>query len=124
MNKNLIFLAATLVAISSYEPAQALAEPAASAPAPTTAGCLLVSNLFAKRGTEVKDRTLALSSLYFFLGRIDDRTTTQQLKSDLQQQGHTINRANLVSLMNACLHAMQVKFQMLQSASQQLQKAK
>ena len=122
MNRNLIFLSAGLLATSPAEPAQAL--PGAPLAAPTTGGCLVASNLVAKGATNPNDRALAQSSLYFFLGRIGDHTTSQQLKSDLEQQRHVITRASLVPLMNACIHIMQTKSQILQLAAQQLQQKK
>jgi len=125
MITNLIPIASTVLALGASQPtAHAIAPNSTSVPAPTTAGCLLVSNVVAKGATDVKDRALAQSSFYFFLGRIDERTTLQQLKSALQQQGHAITKANAVPLMNACFHQMQVKSQMLQSAGQQLQQGK
>lgn len=125
MITNLIVIASTLFALGSGQPsARPMASGTTAVPASTTAACLLVSNLVAKRATDLKDRDLAQSSFYFFLGRINERTTLQQLKAELQQQGHAISKADVAPLMNACLHQMQVKSQMLQSAGQELQQRK
>lgn len=113
-----------LIAASALPAAPAVVHGTASGPPPTTAGCLLVSNLVAKNANDPKDRNLAQLSLQFFLGRIDERTSPQQLKSDLQQKGHLITKTNATSLMNACLHQMQTKSRMLQSVAQELQQTR
>lgn len=124
ITKFIAVAASLLIPVSAVPAAPTVVHGSASVPAPTTAGCLLVSNLVAKNATELKDRNLAQATLQFFLGRIDDRTTPQQLRSELHQQGHLITQANATVLMNACLHQMQAKSQMLQSVAEQLQQRK
>ena len=113
-----ILFAATLLAIGPSEAASAAPAPP---PPATTAACLIVSNIFAKHSTGEKERSLAQSALYFFIGRIDDRTTAEQLKLELKQQHQLITGANAAALMNACVRQMQAKSQMLQAVGQQLQ---
>jgi hypothetical protein len=120
-----IFLPLILLSLAAAQPKAAAPAPApAAVPPPTTAGCLLVSNLVAKHATEAKDRDLAQSAFYFFIGRLGDRTTPDQLKSAFQAQERLIKAATVSPLMNACLRQMQQKLQMIQSVGQQLQQAK
>lgn len=124
MKIKLIVLASAVLAGVGAAPPQSRAPAAAAVPAPTTAGCLLVSNVFAKHATDEKDRTLGQLLVYFFMGRIDDRTSEDQLKLALGEQRRAINDSNATALMNACLRQMQAKAQMLEVASQKLQQGK
>lgn len=122
MNARLVVLAVLMLTTAAGRPVKAPAvAPAApvTAPAATTAGCLLVSNAFATGATEEKYRSLAQAALYFFMGRIDDRTTPEQLKSALNEQGRVINKDNASELMNSCLRLVQEKSLLLKSAAQQ-----
>ncbi len=122
MKAKLMLIPAALLAMAAAQPKTAAPAPT-PAPPPTTGGCLLVSNLVAKHATEAKDRDLAQSAFYFFAGRIDERTSPDQLKSAFQQQGRLIKASNVSALMNACLREMQPKLQMIQTVGQQLQQA-
>lgn len=124
MNISLALLATAMLTVGAASPSNAAAPAPAAVPVPTTAGCLLVSNLFAKHATEQKDRALGERLLYFFMGRIDDRMSAEQLKSALRQQRPAINDTNATGLMNACVHEMQLEAQALEAASQQLQQGK
>ena len=124
MTPRLIILSSVMLAGVGSAPPQNAAPAAAPAPAPTTAGCLLVSNAFAKHATEEKDRTLGQLLVYFFMGRIDDRMNVDELKSALSEQRRGINDSNATALVNACLRQMQTKAQMLEAASQKLQQGK
>lgn len=124
MKPKLVMLAPLLLAGAGASLPPTPAAAAAAVPAPTTAGCLLVSNIFAKHATEEKDRSLGQLLVYFFMGRIDDRTSEDRLKLDLQEQRRAINDSNATALVNACLQEMQSKAQMLEAASQKLQQGK
>lgn len=124
MKPKLVMLAPLLLAGTGASLPPTPAAAAAAVPAPTTAGCLLVSNIFAKHATEEKDRSLGQLLVYFFMGRIDDRTSEDRLKLDLQEQRRAINDSNATALVNACLQEMQSKAQMLEAASQKLQQGK
>ena len=123
MINKLIMLASVMLVGIGASPRQVPA-PAPAAVPPTTAGCLLVSNAFAKHATEEKDRSLGQLLVYFFMGRIDDRTNADQLKLELQEHRRVINDSNATALVNACLRQMQAKAQMLEAASQKLQQGK
>jgi len=123
MNNTLLLLTSAMLGVGAASPSNAATSAPAAVPVPTTAGCLLVSNLFAKHATEEKDRALGERLVYFFLGRVDDRNA-EELKSALRQQRPAINNTNAAVLMNACVHEMQVKAQMLETASQQLEQGK
>jgi hypothetical protein len=77
-----------------------------------------------KHAIDPKDRPVAQSVLYFFLGRIDDRTTAEQLMEALKEQGRLINDGNATPLMEACLQEMNAKARMLESAARQVQREK
>lgn len=125
MKASIILLAIAISTSAAGERgAYASSSSAPPAPAATTAGCLLVSNAFAKHAVDEKDRVLAQSVLYFFLGRIGDATTAEQLKSQLRQQGPLLNSTNATPLMNTCLGEMKAKAQMLETAAHQIQQAK
>lgn len=123
MKTKLIILASAMLIEAGAAPPKAPA-PSVAIPAPTTAGCLLVSNIFAKHATQEKDRSLGQLAVYFFMGRIDNRTNEDELKLALAEQRRAINDSNATALMNACLHEMQTKAQMLEAASQKLQQGK
>jgi len=109
--------------------APAQSAPAQSAPAqspvpPTTLNCLLASNVFVQRSTDPKDKTLALQTLYFYLGRVNPQTSAQQFKSALQRTADGLKGVNAAPLMNACVRELQAKVELLQSVGQDLQKGK
>lgn len=122
--KHKLTILASAMFIEAAAPAPKAPAPSAPIPAPTTAACLLVSNIFAKHATQEKDRSLGQLAVYFFMGRIDDRMNENELKLALAEQGRAINDSNATALMNACLHQMQTKVQMLEGASQKLQQGK
>lgn len=120
MKARLVLLAALPLTMAAGQAAKTTpAKPAApvSVPAPTTAGCLLVSNAFANGATEDKDKKVAEAALYFFMGRIDERTTSAQLKAQIEQQEHTITNDNAGPLMDACLKLVAAKSQLLASTA-------
>ena len=92
---------------------------AALAQSATDVGCLLVSNVFAKSAKDSNAQKLAEASLYFYLGRISDRTSATQLKTLFEQQAKTINDANAGTLMNACVKSFESKMNLVQSVSPQ-----
>ena len=124
MKLKLIILASAMLAGVGAAPPQGPVASATAVPAPTTAGCLLVSNVFAKHATDEKDRSLGQLLVYFFMGRIDDRMSEDRLKLELSERRRAINDSNATALLNACLHEMQAKAQMLEAASQKLQQGK
>src|SRR5438876_964489 len=102
------------IAIATGAPSPPAKSPpvkASQALSPTTAGCLLVSNAFAKHATDEKIRPMAQSVLYFYLGRLDQGMNTGELKLALRQQGRVLNSTNATGLMNACFRQMQAKGQ-------------
>lgn len=121
MNARLALIATLMLTTASGQPQTKSSAPptaAVKAPAPTTAGCLLVSNAFANSSTDDKDRTLARASLYFFMGRIDNGTTAAQLKAAFAAQERVINNANASEVMNECLKLVQAKSDLLKSVAE------
>jgi hypothetical protein len=88
---------------------------AATAQSATDAGCILVSNAFAKDAKDPKAQQAAQAALYFYLGRVSDSTSAAQLKALFEAQSKTINETNAGPMMNKCVQAIQSKFQLLQS---------
>jgi hypothetical protein len=90
---------------------------AAAAQSATDAGCILVSNAFAKNSKDANAQKAAEASLYFYLGRIPDGTSSAHLKTLFDAQAKTITETNAGPTMNKCVQAIQSKFQLLQSLS-------
>src|SRR4051794_39360567 len=90
---------------------------AASAQTATDAGCILVSNAFAKNSKDDNAKKLAEASLYFYLGRIGNTATAPQLKALFDQQAKTIDEKSAPVLMNACVKTFQSKMDLMQSLS-------
>src|ERR1700760_1039462 len=96
-----ILVAAALAAAPSPQAAKQ-APPAALPTAPaTTLNCLLASNVFAQKETDPKQRTLALQTLYFYLGRIEPQTSSQQFKAALKRTADALKGVGAAPLMNA-----------------------
>ena len=125
MLRKSLMLAAMATTIAAAPPAGKPAPAPALATAPaTTINCLLASNTFAQRETDPKQKSLAEGVLYFYLGRVDPRSSPQQLKSALKQAGVSLRGVGAAPLMNACLREMETKAQLLQTIGQQLQQGK
>jgi hypothetical protein len=105
----------------SAKPAPAPAQRAAPA---TTINCLIASNVFAQRETDANKRDVAKQTLYFYLGRLDPRMTASQLGAALKRASDSLKGASAAPLMNACLHELQTKSEVLQMAGQQAKQAK
>lgn len=116
MKATLVALAIAILTTASGPPAKIA--PPVKVPPTTAAGCLVVSNAFAKTLIDDKSRRTAQAALYFFLGRIDDRITAAQLKGTLEEQARLINNSNAPELMNSCLKLVQARAQLLLSISQ------
>ncbi|GAA3894577.1 hypothetical protein GCM10022276_12150 [Sphingomonas limnosediminicola] len=93
-------------------------------PATTTINCLLVSNAYARSETNPKAKVVAQQTFYFYLGRLDPRISSQQLKIELQRTAGVVKAASAVPLMNACAQEVQAKGRMLQSVGEQLRQGK
>ena len=90
----------------------------------TDAQCLIVSNAFANSSTDDNQKKAAEASVYFYLGRVSDRMTAPQLKTLLDTQAKTITDKTAADTMNACVHAIQAKVQLLQSLAPKAPAAK
>jgi hypothetical protein len=92
-----------------------LSSGAAVAQSATDAGCILLSNAFAKNAKDANAQKAAEVSLYFYLGRIGGGMTATQLKALFDQQSKTITTASAPTMMSACVKAIQTKVDLLQS---------
>lgn len=120
----LIIIAAVLTAAAS-PPAAKQAPPAAQPTAPpTTLNCLLASNVFVQKETDPKQRTLALQTLYFYLGRVEPQTSPLQFKGAIKRTADALKGVSAAPLMNACVRELQSKAEMFQTVGQELQQGK
>ena len=90
---------------------------AAAAQTASDAQCIVVSNAFAGQAKDEAARKIAEASVYFYLGRISNQTTTAQLKTLLDAQTKTLTQANAGPTMGKCAAAIQAKVDMLKSLS-------
>lgn len=123
LSKFVMIAAAALTSAVQSSPKSA---PGAASPAqqPTTINCLIASNLFVEHETDANRRELAKQTLYFYLGRLGERTSPSQLSAAIKQAAEKLKGANSAQLMNACVHELQTKAQLLQSAGRQIKQAK
>ena len=128
LNRSLMLGAMALTTAAAPPPGPAPAQVPAPAPTrtapPTTFNCILASNAVAQRETDPKQKTLAQLVLYFYLGRVNPRSSPQQLGVALKQAGTSLRGVGLAPLINACLHEMQQRAETLQSVGHQLQQGK
>jgi hypothetical protein len=96
-----------------------LSSGAAVAQTASDVGCILVSNAFMHASKDADAQKLAEASLYFYLGRIPDRTTPAQLKALFEQQAKTLTDATAGTVMQACVKNLQDKIQLVQGLSPQ-----
>lgn len=125
MLTKLLLIAAAVLTSGAVQPSSKPA-PAATGPVPTptTINCLIASNLFAQHETDANRRELAKQTLYFYLGRVGEGTSQSQLSAALKTAAEKLKGANSALLMNACVHNLQTKAQLLESAGQQLKAGK
>ncbi len=88
---------------------------AAAAQSASDAQCIVVSNVFASQAKDENAKKIAQASVYFYLGRVGNQTTTAQLKTLLDAQAKTLTQANAGPTMQKCAAAIQAKVTMLQS---------
>lgn len=118
-------IAAAALTIAAAPPATKSAPPAAEpVPPATTVNCLLASNVFAQRATDPKQKELAQQMLLFYLGRLEPRTSSAQLKSSLKLALDGLKTTSAGPLMNNCLSEFRAKAQMFETAGQELQQGK
>ncbi len=84
--------------------------------------CLIVSNAFAKGATDTNQQKAAEASLYFYLGRVSDKTAAQ-LKSLLDAQSKLITDKTAGDTMKKCVQAIETKVQLLQTVAAPAQPA-
>ena len=87
---------------------------AAAAQTASDAQCIVLSNAFASQAKDEKAKKIAEASLYFYLGRIGNQTTSAQLKALLDAQTKTLTQATAGPAMSKCAAAIQAKVEMLQ----------
>ena len=91
----------------------------ASAQAVNDVRCLLVSNLFAKAAKEPKAKALAEASKYYFLGKLQGRISSAQLKTRAVAEAKSITPKGAGPVMNACAKQLQGTVISVESALKQ-----
>jgi hypothetical protein len=86
--------------------------------------CLLVSNLFAKSGKEPKAKRVGEVAAYFYLGRIDGRVSSDQLRTAMREQQKTVTAENAGAVMAACARRMEASARSVQAVGRQLAPSK
>ena len=92
------------------------AAPSQSAPGVNDVQCVIVSNAIAKVSkNEARKQVVALNMLHFYFGRIDGHFSDAQLKVEIAAQGKKITKANLPTIAQNCLTAMQARLKRMQA---------
>jgi hypothetical protein len=78
--------------------------------------CLLASNVFARGEKDPGKKQLAMAASVFYLGRLDARISTMQLKTAVAAQSKTMTAASLGPTMTACAKRLRDKGVALQAA--------
>ena len=71
--------------------------------------CLLAANVFARADKDPGQRQIAAATSVFFLGRLDARISTEQLKAAVTAQAKTMPASTLSPTMNACFKRVAAK---------------
>jgi hypothetical protein len=96
-------MARLTIGLAAAVAALGLAAPVAAQSTNDDVRCLLASNYFARTEKDPAKRQLAMSSSAFYLGRLDARISTDQLKSTVIAQAKTMTIASAAPIMNNCV---------------------
>lgn len=96
-----------------------LAAGPASAQAVNDVRCLLVSNLFAKAAKDPKAKALAEATKYYFLGKLQGRISSAQLRTQAVAEAKSITPKGAGPVMNACAKQLQGTVISVESALKQ-----
>lgn len=69
--------------------------------------CLTVSKFFAKFDQDPRKRQMSVASAFFYLGRIDAKLSTDQLKAQIATPGAAIKKTEASQLMMVCARKIQ-----------------
>ena len=78
--------------------------------------------MFAKAAPDDKGREAAVRTRFYYLGRVEARLTTAQLKAALLAQGKTFDMASAATTMNACVQRLDASARSVQAIGQELSK--
>jgi hypothetical protein len=92
-----------------------LAAPLAAQSVDDDVRCLLASNFFRRAEKNPAQQQVAAASSAFYLGRLDARISTQQLKTALLTQAKAMTAASVGPTMNGCAKHLAQKGLALQS---------
>ena len=81
--------------------------------------CLLASNVFSRAEKDPQKKQLAMAASVFYLGRLDARISTAQLKTAVTAQAKTMPAASLGPIMTACARRLAAKGVALQTLNVQ-----
>jgi len=96
--------------------AAGLAAPAIAQSVDADVNCLLASNVFARAEKDPAKKQLAMAASVFYLGRLDARISTIQLKTAVAGLSKSMTAASLGPTMTACAARLRDKGVALQAA--------
>ena len=102
-------MARKFVMIGAALAAFGLAAPVAAQSVDDDVRCLLASNVFARVEKDAARRQIATAAQVFYLGRLDARISTAQLKTAMQAQAKTMQAATLGPVMDGCAKRLAAK---------------
>ena len=85
--------------------------------------CLMASNVFATQEKDPAKKQVALSSAFFYLGRLNAKANPAQLKAQILAQSKALTAETAGQIMTACAQEVGAKQQMMQGIGQELQAA-
>ena len=102
--------------------ASAVGAPSSAQDAASDVKCFMASNVFAKAAPDDKGREAAIRTRFYYLGRVEARLTSAQLKAALAAQGKTFDMANAAATMNACVQRLDASAKAVQAIGMELSK--
>ena len=85
--------------------------------------CLITSNVFATQEKDPAKKQVAVSSAFFYLGRLDTKTNPAQLKAQIVAQGKTLTPQTAGPVMTACAQEVGAKQKLMEGIGKELQAA-
>ena len=98
-----------MMMIGAAAAACAVAAPVAAQSIDDDVRCLLAANVFARTDKDPAKRQVAAATSVFYLGRLDARISTEQLKAAVTAQVKTMPASTLTPTMNACFKRLAAK---------------
>jgi hypothetical protein len=91
---------------------------------PDDVRCLILSNMFAKEGSDARVKGAAAQSLLYYVGRLEARANAQAITAAMRAQRTAIDARTAPTQMGACAARLQRAQQMIQAAGRAAQPPK